>query len=349
MGSIQEHPDILDIRGPSVIPSLNLCAQTLESLRLPFNSKCFPSLLLWNEKGQRLFNEILSSSDYYPVNSEIDLVQQNAHDLAQKIVSSGSTLLVELGAGNMQKTALLLSALDALATPLTYYALDVDQVELAQSLFTLRSRVVLRSVVVRGLLGTYEDGAKWLAEAEEARSGRHSLLWLGSSVANFPDEEATKMLTLFTQVGGKERLAGLYIAVDGCRDADAVRRAYDTTGGESRRFIIQVLESARQCLGCEKMDFFNAKNWSFQGKWDVGIRRYESHLVARKALEANLDGKLVSVRRQESVLVIGSGKWSKSDVERICRRPGLVVAESWDSQGDVEYGKIDLSPIMITS
>jgi EasF-like predicted methyltransferase len=342
--SVRESLDILDIRGPSVTPSLSLRAKTLESLSLSFGSKCFPSLLLWNENGQRLFNEILTTSDYYPLRTEMDLVQQNAHDIAQKIVSSGSTLLVELGAGNMQKTALLLSALDALATPLIYYALDVDPVELAQSLTILRSRVPLRSITVRGLLGTYEDGARWLADAEEARSGRPSLLWLGTSIANFMADEATKMLALFSQAGGTKGLAGLYIAVDGCRDDETVRHAYDTTGGESRRFIIQVLESARQCLGCERTEFFKASNWWFEGRWDSGKRRYESHLIARKDMEANVDGKLLSVTKRESVLVIGSGKWSRRDVEGICRRPGLVVAESWDSQGDVDYGKVGLPP-----
>lgn len=64
---------------------------------LQSESKELPSLLLWNDRGQQLFDVILDSQDYYPASRETELL----HNCVQRIVYSTSSgdRLIELGAG----------------------------------------------------------------------------------------------------------------------------------------------------------------------------------------------------------------------------------------------------------
>ena len=333
---------IIDIRRKSSSP-LDLYAQCIEGLSKPFGSKFLPPLLLWDEKGQSLYNEILATENYYPYRVENELLEQCVHDIANKINSTGSEMLIELGAGNMRKITSLLSALDALGKPLTYYALDVDRAELEASLSSLRARTNLRNIKLRALLGTYEDGAYWLSTAHEARSTRKALIWLGSSIANFMPQEAGELLASLTRTQNAQNFSGFILAVDGCRDETKIECAYDTVGGQSRRWIKYVLEAARNRLGPEAAELLDDDNWRFEGRWNAQRLRYESYLCVAKPLTSTIGGVEIRLKRGEEVEILGSGKWTKTDVGKICAKQSLDIVEWWDSS-EVDYSKPQSEP-----
>ena len=333
--------EIIDIRrDKSLSSTLDLAAASLEGLSQPPGHKSLPSLLLWDLEGQALYNEILRTQHYYPYRVENDLLELRVQEIANHILSSGTQVLVELGAGNMQKTTMLLSALDARGACLDYYALDVDEKELRASLAGLKARTQssFRNLKLFGLLGTYDDAAFWLQRSEEARSCRKSLAWLGSSVANFLPHDAGALLASFTKDQDPETLCGFLIAVDGCRDAALIECAYDTPGGESRRWIKHILAAARPQLGDQAAELLDDDNWRFEGKWNTETLRHENWLSAAKPLSAVIHGRPISVERGERIQVLGSGKWSKADVAAICTGQGLEIEHWWNSS-EVDYGK----------
>lgn len=57
----------------------------------------FPSLLLWDEEGLKLFEAITYSKDYYLTAAEIEVFEHHAHEMAQRIAPG--TVIVELGSG----------------------------------------------------------------------------------------------------------------------------------------------------------------------------------------------------------------------------------------------------------
>lgn len=56
-----------------------------------------PSLLLWDDNGQELFDRYSQTSTYYPFHSEIEVLDRYATDIAE-CVPCGSAL-IELGCG----------------------------------------------------------------------------------------------------------------------------------------------------------------------------------------------------------------------------------------------------------
>lgn len=354
---------MLDIRSSSTSLLDTLDTQTLSSLLQPPGRKSLPSLLLWDEKGQSLYDSILATPSYYPYRVENALLQKQIGHIASTIASSTTDILVELGAGNLSKTALLLSALDqcledssssgssrAGLKKMVYYALDVDHTLLSSSLHQLRKHTApaLKNIELRSLLGTYEDGARWLSQPDLAPY-RKTMVWLGNSIANYEKDEASDLLAKFTTCSqngyGMQNLAGFLLGVDGCLDQEKVERAYNAPGGENRRWVLHALEAAGEQLQLQPRDsdMFDEKNWKFEGRWDGERQRYENYLVPKRKLEAVVTckgGKKVPLvlEEGEKVFVLGSGKWTARDVQGICEGPGLKLKKSWHSEGD-DYGE----------
>lgn len=59
--------------------------------------KRLPTLLLYDERGLRLFEDISYLDEYYPTNAEIEILQKHAAELAT-FIPQGCVIL-ELGAG----------------------------------------------------------------------------------------------------------------------------------------------------------------------------------------------------------------------------------------------------------
>ncbi|KAK4197634.1 histidine-specific methyltransferase [Triangularia verruculosa] len=330
-------PDIIDIRTSRQSLLHNLDSKVLEGLSQPRGSKYLPSLLLWGESGQVLYDDILASPEYYPYRVEDDLLQQEVESIAQTVASTRTDLLIELGAGNMTKTAQFLSALDKhLSTPLVYFALDVDHALLERSLRALKQRASFRHIQVRALLGTYDDSANWLA-SPEAAAYRRTLVFLGSSICNDEQDAAINFLSSFArapETGVPQNVAGFLLAVDGCQDAAKIEAAYDVPGGYSRRWVRQALGYASNLLSggddnSEVDRFFDDNNWRFEGKWLPERQRFQTYLTPTRSLTARIRGQSITLVEGEGLPIISSGKWARETVESVCLQSGLNIETAW--------------------
>ena len=85
---------IIDIRRES--RSADLKEGILEGLRQ--EPKKLPSLLLWNDKGIKLYERLKAEcDDYYPSRHEDNLIRRNARGIVATMPNNGT--LVELGSG----------------------------------------------------------------------------------------------------------------------------------------------------------------------------------------------------------------------------------------------------------
>jgi EasF-like predicted methyltransferase len=357
--SITLESGIIDIRSSDASLLDGLDSSILDGLRQPKGQKTLPSLLLWGEKGQMLYDDLLVAEEYYPYRVENELLRSRVDEIAETIAASGADLLVELGAGNLSKTIHFLSALDKqLTSPLVYYALDVDRSQIERSLAAARRQTSqFRWIKLCGLLGTYEDGARWLARPEMAPF-RTTLVWLGSSIANYEQEQASELLASFTaakhptttvdsDTPQNQNLAGVLLLVDGCQDAARIELAYDVPSGKSRRWITHAVEAARRHLRVggtedddECVDWLLAdKHWAFEGQWHPERQRYQNYLVPRRDLEGTIRGQPIRLAKGERVAVIGSGKWTRATLSGVAAKSGLEVSESWHNS-EFNYGEM---------
>jgi EasF-like predicted methyltransferase len=203
--------DIIDIRCGHA--ELNL-QKEVERMMNPINGpKELPTLLLYDEKGLQLFEDITYLDEYYLTNCEIDVLRRYATDMASKIPDGA--VVVELGSGNLRKVCLLLQAFENAGKTIDYYALDLSQEELQR---TLSQVPHFKHVSCHGLFGTYDDGRDWLAGMKDDRP--RCILHMGSSIGNFTQAEAVDFLKQFSDVMKPQDL--ILIGVDSWNQPDKV-------------------------------------------------------------------------------------------------------------------------------
>lgn len=102
MGSIAlQHPvdtvEIIDIRITNTSLTSALKDDIMAGLRNPPGLKTLPTMLLYNECGLKIFEDITYLDEYYLTNTEIGILSQHAASMAARIEDGG--IIVELGSG----------------------------------------------------------------------------------------------------------------------------------------------------------------------------------------------------------------------------------------------------------
>ncbi|KAJ5885551.1 N-methyltransferase [Penicillium taxi] len=293
--------------------------------------KELPPLLLWNRHGLELFDAILDSGKYYPAVREPELLSNCMPKMAYRI-SSGERV-IELGSGNMRKTALFLRTLEMQHKHVDYFALDVSHSSLRSNISELQGLFSWNpKTKIQGLLGTYEDCISWLHSQTDQKSPV-TLLWLGNSIANFTPSEASNLIARFFFAGEATSVpVQIIVGIDGCQRQDEIVESYESD--KSRDFILNGLDCANKLLGKKT---FLIKDWDFCGQWDVKKSMHESFYVARHDLCLDIEGEQFRIRSGERVHAIQSGKWPRVRVENICSAASTLIADSWSNQDD-SYG-----------
>ena len=84
---------------------VNIRDEVIKGLSRPAGQKILPQILLYDEEGLRIFDEITTAGvdDYYVFPAEENLLKKHAQDIVQvmhgKEVQSAESVVLELGAG----------------------------------------------------------------------------------------------------------------------------------------------------------------------------------------------------------------------------------------------------------
>lgn len=104
---------ILDVRRrlssdgeqPANADTVHVTNEITKGLDAPFNSKTLPTLLLYDERGLRLYDRITTDApEYYPFGAEEEILRDHASEIVQVMhTRTGGVVpgevVVELGAG----------------------------------------------------------------------------------------------------------------------------------------------------------------------------------------------------------------------------------------------------------
>ncbi|KAL1843374.1 hypothetical protein VTJ49DRAFT_1961 [Mycothermus thermophilus] len=313
--------DIIDIRYTSV--ELNLKAEVLSLFHNKDGPRKLPTLLLYDERGLQLFEKITYLEEYYLTNDEIEVLQAYAAAIVEHIPSGA--MVIELGSGNLRKVNLLLKALEDAAKDVDYYALDLSQRELERTLAQLPQ---YKHVRAHGLLGTYDDGCRWLKDPAIA-ARQKCILSLGSSVGNFDRSDAAAFLKTFADAlnPGDTMLIGL----DACSDPARVYHAYNDKLGLTHQFILNGLRHANRVLG---ETAFIESDWEVIGEYvyDAKGGRHQAFYSPKR--DTVVRGELI--RAHERIQVEQSLKYSPAEAEKLWKGAGMKEIAQWRLRD--EYG-----------
>ena len=256
----------------------------------------------YDQRGSQLFEEITRLPEYYLTRAERGLL----HAVAPTLVAS---TLVELGAGNAEKTRILLDAMSQLKT---YVPVDVSANFLAETTERLRDEYPGLRVVP--IVADITDGAP----PAPARPALYA--FLGSTIGNFKDDEAIELLSkIRCRIKPGDRLL---LGADLVKDQVVLDAAYNDAQGVTAEFNRNILYAVGRELGVdlhpeefEHLAFFNAE-----------AGRIEMHLMATRDVCITIpDQGTVFVRHGESIRTEISNKYDRRRLTAILGAAGLRV------------------------
>ena len=108
---------------------------------LSSDPKFLLSKYFYDDEGSRLFRRIMDLPEYYLTRAEMEIFTDRAGDILSGFVSNGSPFdLIELGAGDGQKTAVLVSHLLGSGAEFRFVPVDIsaEAIESITSTFRVR-------------------------------------------------------------------------------------------------------------------------------------------------------------------------------------------------------------------
>lgn len=280
--------------------------------------KRISSRYLYDERGSRLFQQIMALPEYYLTRLEYEILEASAPLLAQKLIHQTDSLqLVDLGAGDGSKTSLLVEELLQAGMRLRYVPVDFseDALRLAQGQM-LRT---FPSLDVQPRQGDYFEVMRLLACQPDAPP--MLVLFLGSSIGNLLFPEAVDFCRLlFEALRPSDQVL---IGFDLKKEPSTILAAYDDARGVTRDFNFNLLERMNRELGAD----FDLRRFRHHAFYDPQLGAARSFLVSTCRQQVRFSGLDTPIDFQawEAIDVEVSCKYDLPTIERMARQSGFEV------------------------
>ena len=288
--------------------------------------KTLPSKYFYDEKGDKIFQEIMGMEEYYLTRAEYELFENEKADILNQILSDeGAFRLLELGAGDGYKTRVLLDHFVGANANFSYAPVDIS----GHVLDILREKVSgeFPQLDIQCMPGDYFEA---LSRLDHNTGIRNVVLFLGSNIGNFNQEQAIVFLSQLRKYLDPDDM--LLIGVDLRKKPETILNAYNDASGITKRFNINLLDRI---------------NRELDGNIDVGLFDHypiynpstgecKSYLINREKQTFRLEAldKEYVLDDWEPIFTEVSKKFSKKEIAELAEKSGFeIVHNYYDSKG----------------
>jgi L-histidine Nalpha-methyltransferase len=203
---------------------------------LSSNPKLLSSKYFYDDEGSRLFQEIMKLPEYYLTRSEFEIFETQTRNIFTSFIAKNDSFdLIELGAGDGTKTAVLIDYFLRQEVNFNYLPVDISQEALDVLSEKFRSRFPQLSMNARQ--GDYFHTLETLKTEQPKKS--KILLFLGSNIGNFSREAALDFFSRLRRAMNENDL--LFIGFDLQKDPRVILKAYDDEQGITAEFNLNLL------------------------------------------------------------------------------------------------------------
>jgi len=274
------------------------------------------SRYFYDARGDRLFQRIMASPEYYLTDCEREILRDQGRAIARVAMAEGAFELVELGAGDGSKMCHLIDALHDLGADFVFKPLDISPNVL--ELLEERLRPGRPWLDMQPIAGNYMH---WLAEPR--RPGvRRVFAFMGSNLGNFQEAAATEFLSAIRDSMTEGDL--LLIGLDLKKDPAVIRAAYDDAAGVTAAFNLNLLSRINRELdgNFDVAAFTHQPNYDPEsGAATSALRSEEDQRVYIGALDETFEfaaGELIHTEISQ--------KYDEALIERLAGAAGFEVA-----------------------
>ena len=275
----------------------------------------------YDERGSELFEEITQLPEYYLTRAERSLLEQRISDIVSDVRPCS---LVELGAGSATKTRLILDEMRSSGCAECYVPIDVSKDFLEATALQLQAEYpdIRITPVISDITEPF---------ALPRLASPTLVVFLGSTIGNFPREPAVRLLSHVARaMGPSDRFL---LGADLRKDPDTINRAYNDSKGVTAAFNLNVLQRLNRELGAN----FPVSDYEHKAFYSSEQHRVEMHLIARNAHKVVIPeiGE-IRFKEGESIRTELSYKYDKPTLEDILQAAGLAL-EKWMPANDGSF------------
>ncbi len=309
----------------STSPELSTFAEDV--LRgLSSTPKELSSKYFYDDEGTRLFQEIMKLPEYYLTGCESEIFRGQAGEIYFAFANGDKAFdLVELGAGDGTKTAILVRHFIEQNAEISYSPIDISQ----EALDALSAKFAAEFPLLK--IDTRNGDYFTILESLKNGSGRRKiLLFLGSNIGNFSPDQALTFFRRLRDVMDADDL--LFIGFDLQKDPHVIVPAYDDADGVTAEFNLNLLKRINRELGGD----FEADKFTHYANYRPVEASARSFLISRERQDVYIKAldRTFYFEQWEAVFMEISQKYSPLMIEDLARESGIEIKQNFFDDRD---------------
>lgn len=297
----------------------NFAADIIEGLSK--EPKTLSSKYFYDDEGTRLFQEIMKLPEYYLTRSEDEIFRKQTEEIYNAFgADNGEFDLIELGAGDGTKTSLLVDYFLKQNAEFQYVPIDISSEAL--NFLTEKFHTEFPDLKIQTEQGDY---FKTLGAFKEKSDKRKIILFLGSNIGNFRQEQAVAFFRELRNVMNKDDL--ILIGFDLHKNPKTILAAYDDTQGVTAKFNINLLKRINRELGAN----FNTEEFSHYASYHPTECAARSYLISKKEQTVFIESldKKFHFKKWEPIYMEVSQKYNLKMIENLAKESGFEIVKNF--------------------
>ena len=283
--------------------------------------KSLSSKYFYDDEGSRLFQEIMKLPEYYLTGCEFDIFSTQTEAIYRAFANSdGKFDLIELGAGDGTKTAVLVDHFLKAGADISYSPIDISQEAL--DALTEKFNAEFPTLKMSARNGDYFQ----ILDSLRIGDGRRKvLLFLGSNIGNFSREQSVAFFRSLREVMSDDDL--LFIGFDLQKDPHVIANAYDDAADVTAKFNLNLLTRINRELGGN----FNLGKFTHYANYRPVEGSARSFLVSREKQTVRIDAldREFEFDQWEAVFMEISQKYSLRMIEELASESGFQIKQNF--------------------
>lgn len=280
--------------------------------------KRLPSKYFYDGEGSRLFEAITQQPEYYLTRTELTLLEARMPQISRAL--GARVHVVEYGSGSGRKTELLLAGL---REPVAYTPVEISPSALLGSVERLAPMFPAIT-----MLPVCADFSRGVHVPPLQRAQRRLVFFPGSTLGNFADPDAVRLLASMRETMGRHGAALLGIDLD--KDTATLEAAYNDAAGVTAEFTLNLLSRLNREIGTD----FDLSAFHHRAVYSRQRMRIETTLVSQRAQTVHVEGQPVPFATGEAMQVEYSCKYDDAHFGMLAAMAGLRVTHGWNDDRD---------------
>ena len=288
---------------------------------LTANEKYLLPKYFYDDKGSRIFQDIMQMPEYYLTDCEFEIFTRHQSEM-KDLFGNGNAYfeLVELGSGDGLKTRILLNHFIEHQVDFKYVAVDISR-QANENLYK-KLKAELPELNTEFKTGDY---FQMMNELNQDSDNNKVFLFLGSNIGNFMEDERHRFLSQlsdFIQQNDK-----LLIGFDLKKSRNIIIKAYDDSHGYTRAFNLNHLLRINKELDAN----FNIESFRHFAHYNEDSGETKSFLISTKEQSVYIGAleKKIHFLKDEPIYMELSQKFDLEGIHHLARSYGFAIEKNF--------------------